>query len=161
MKIVQVKTAALVPYARNARTHSEAQVKQIAASIVEFGFLNPILLADDNTIIAGHGRVMAALSLGIVKVPCVYHSHLTEAQRRAYTIADNQIALNAGWDMEMLAEEMGELDADGFDLVVTGFDADEISGHLGKFGPGTLDDQGRLDGKALTKCPECGHEFKT
>ncbi len=122
--------AELIPYARNARTHSEAQVAQIAASIREFGFTNPILIDADRGVIAGHGRLLAARKLGMAEVPTLELSHLTPAQRRAYVLADNKLALNAGWDEDLLRIELGELQADGFDLALTGFDLDEITGYL-------------------------------
>lgn len=122
-----VSVDSLIPYARNSRTHSDAQVAQIAASIKEFGFLNPVIIDGENGIIAGHGRLMAAQKLGMAEVPVVEASHLTEAQKRAYVIADNKLALNAGWDEEMLAIELGELGELGFDLDLTGFDEDEIA----------------------------------
>jgi len=112
---------------RNARTHSEAQVAQIAASIREFGFLSPILVAEDNTILAGHGRLAAALKLGLKKVPCVKENHLTETQKRAYIIADNKLSLNAGWDSELLAVELSELEGADFNLDLLGFDEAELS----------------------------------
>ena len=118
----------LIPYVRNARTHSEAQVSQIAASIREFGFLSPILVAEDNTILAGHGRLAAALKLGLKKVPCVKENHLTETQKRAYIIADNKLSLNAGWDSELLAVELSELEGADFNLDLLGFDEAELSG---------------------------------
>lgn len=115
----------LLPYARNSRTHSDSQVAQIAASIREFGFTNPVLVRDDGTIVAGHGRVMAARQLGLERAPCIRMSHLTEAQARAYVIADNQLALNAGWDEEILASELRALMEDGCDGELLGFaDAD-------------------------------------
>lgn len=117
----------LIPYVRNARTHSEAQVSQIAASIREFGFLSPILVAEDNTILAGHGRLAAALKLGLKKVPCVKENHLTETQKRAYIIADNKLSLNAGWDSELLAVELSELEGTDFNLDLLGFDEAELS----------------------------------
>lgn len=117
----------LIPYVRNARTHSEAQVVQIAASIREFGFLSPILVAEDNTILAGHGRLAAALKLGLKKVPCVKENHLTETQKRAYIIADNKLSLNAGWDSELLAVELSELEGADFNLDLLGFDEAELS----------------------------------
>jgi DNA modification methylase len=121
----------LIPYARNSRTHSKDQVAQIAASIREFGWTNPILVDGDGTIIAGHGRVMAARKLGETEVPCIELGHLTEAQKRAYVIADNQLALNAGWDAEMLKVEIAELvDAD-FDLGLLGFDDAMLAGLTG------------------------------
>jgi len=119
--IVRVRVDSLIPYARNARTHSDEQVAKIAASIREFGFNNPILLRDDNTIIAGHGRVLAARKLGIEEVPCIYLSHLTETQARAYTLADNQLANLAGWDSELLSLELEELGAAGVDPGLLGF----------------------------------------
>jgi len=130
-EIRHVQTENLIPYAKNARTHTDAQVAQIAASIREFGFVNPVLLKDDNTIIAGHGRVMAARKLGLDTVPAVYLSHLTDTQARAYVIADNKLALNAGWDDELLNLELGDLADEGFDLDLTGFDVGEIEGLAG------------------------------
>ena len=117
----------LIPYIRNARTHSESQIAQIAASIKEFGFLSPILIAEDNTILAGHGRLAAARKLGLKQVPCVKESHLTETQRRAYIIADNKLSLNAGWDDEMLAIELSELQGADFELELLGFDESELA----------------------------------
>ena len=117
----------LIPYARNSRTHSDEQVTQIASSIKEFGFTNPVLIDADGGIIAGHGRVMAAKKLKMESVPVVVLSHMTEAQRRAYVIADNKLALNAGWDDEMLRVEFQELQDLGFDVELTGFSMDEIN----------------------------------
>lgn len=125
--IKRVKTVDLIPYARNSRTHSDEQVNQIASSIKEFGFLNPIIIDGDNGIIAGHGRVMAASKLHIKELPCVDASHLSETQRRAYVIADNKLALNSGWDIDMLRVEFDELQEAGFDLELTGFSMDEIA----------------------------------
>jgi ParB-like chromosome segregation protein Spo0J len=116
----------LVPYARNSRTHSDAQVSQIAASIKEFGFTNPVLIDEDGGIIAGHGRILAAQHLKIEEVPAIVLSHLTDIQKKAYIIADNKLALNAGWDDELLRLEFDELDSAGFDLDLTGFSLDEI-----------------------------------
>ena len=120
------KVADLTPYARNSRTHSDEQVAQIAASIKEWGFTTPVLIDADGGIIAGHGRVMAAQRLGLEDVPCIIAEGWTEAQKRAYVIADNKLALNAGWDNDMLAVEFGELKELDFDLSLTGFEADEI-----------------------------------
>lgn len=125
-KIEYLHIDALTPYARNTRTHSQEQVEQIAASITEFGFTNPILVDSDGGIIAGHGRVLAARSLGITELPCIRLSHLTDAQKRAYVIADNKLALNAGWDENLLRVELGALGDMGFDLEMTGFSMDEI-----------------------------------
>lgn len=117
----------LKPYERNARTHSAEQVAQIASSIVEFGFTNPILVDSSDGIIAGHGRLQAALELGLSTVPVVVLDHLSDRQRRAYILADNQLALNAGWDLELLRTELQDLVADDFDLSVIGFSDDELS----------------------------------
>ena len=119
--------AELVPYARNARTHSEAQVAQIAASIREFGFTNPILVDGEHGVIAGHGRLLAARQLGMAEVPVIELAHLTPAQKRAYVLADNRLALSAGWDEKMLRIELGDLLAEGFDLSLTGFDDSELA----------------------------------
>ena len=126
MKIETLPTDKLIPYARNTRTHSEAQVSQIAGSIREFGFTNPVLIDAEDGIIAGHGRVMAARKLGLVDVPCIRLAHLSETQKRAYIIADNKLALNAGWDEEMLGLELAELREDDFDLGLLGFDEEEL-----------------------------------
>jgi len=121
---------ALIPYARNSRTHSDAQVAQIAASIKEFGFTNPVLIDEDGGIIAGHGRTLAARKLGLDEVPCLRLAYLSEAQKKAYIIADNKLALNAGWDDEMLKVELSELKDLDFDLSLIGFDADELANLL-------------------------------
>lgn len=119
--------AALIPFARNARTHSDAQIAQIAASIREFGWTNPILVDGDNGIIAGHGRLLAARKLGMASVPVIELSGLNETQKRALIIADNKLALNAGWDTDLLALELADLGDLGFDLSLTGFDDLEIA----------------------------------
>ena len=116
----------LVPYARNARTHSPDQIAQIAASIAEFGFTNPLLIGEDSVIIAGHGRLMAAQRLGLAEVPVIVLAHLNAAQRRALVVADNKIALNAGWDTEILLEQIELIRADGFDIDLVGFSDDEL-----------------------------------
>ena len=117
---------ALLPYARNSRTHSEAQVAQVAASIMEFGWTNPVLVASDGTIIAGHARVLAARKLDMAKVPVIVLGHLSESQRRALVIADNKLALNAGWNEEILSEELQAIEAAGFDIDLVGFSDEEI-----------------------------------
>lgn len=122
-KLEQVDITTLIPYARNARTHSDAQVAQIAASIREFGFNNPILIDADNGIIAGHGRVLAAHKLGLDKAPCLRLGHLTETQKRAYIIADNRLAELSGWDTELLALEIEDLRLEDVNLDLIGFDA--------------------------------------
>ena len=131
--------AELIPYARNARTHSPAQVAQIAASIREFGWTNPILVDGERGVIAGHGRLLAARQLGITEVPTLELSHLTPAQRRAYVLADNRLALSAGWDEDLLRVELAELGADGFDLELTGFNPDEIASFLAEPTSGQTD----------------------
>ena len=129
-------TDRLVPYAKNARTHSPEQVAQIAASIVEFGFVNPILVDSTDGIIAGHGRLLAARKLGLAEVPVVVLGHLSEIQRRAYIIADNQLALNAGWNDELLRVALESLSADGFNLSLVGFSDYELAGILADDEPG-------------------------
>lgn len=131
----------LIPYARNSRTHSDAQVAQIAASIREFGFTNPVLIDAQGGIIAGHGRVLAARKLQLAEVPCIRLGHLTETQKRAYVIADNKLALNAGWDAEALALELQELGDLGFDLDLTGFSEEEIAELLPEELPEGLTDE--------------------
>lgn len=126
LNVQQIELEQLVPYARNARTHSESQVAQIAGSIAEFGFVNPVLVGGDNIIIAGHGRVMAAKKLGLKTVPTIKLDHLTENQRRALVIADNKIAENAGWDEELLRLELQNLADEDFDLDLLGFDDVEL-----------------------------------
>jgi ParB-like chromosome segregation protein Spo0J len=123
-------TERLVPYARNARSHAPEQVAQIAASIVEFGFVNPILVDTNSGIIAGHGRLLAARKLGMLKVPVVVLDHLNETQRRAYILADNKIAENAGWDEELLADEIRALQTEGFDTALAGFSSEELDSLL-------------------------------
>src|SRR5689334_8080249 len=120
----------LIPYARNPRTHSDAQVVQIAASIAEFGFNNPILVDTKAGIIAGHGRLLAARKLQLKEVPVIILDHLSEAQKRAYILADNQLALNAGWDEELLRLELAALESDGFDLDLTGLSDEELAHFL-------------------------------
>ena len=117
----------LIPYARNARTHSKEQIKQLRASLREFGFVNPCIIDKDYNIIAGHGRVMAAKEEGIESVPCVFAEHLTDAQKRAYILADNRLTLNAGWDNEMLSVELSDLQASAFDLSLLGFSDAEMN----------------------------------
>jgi DNA modification methylase len=126
LHIQQYPLERLIPYARNARTHADEQISQIAGSIAEFGFINPILIGEDNVIIAGHGRLMAAQRLGLKTVPVIMLAHLSETQRRALVIADNKIAENAGWDEEMLRIELQALREADFDLDITGFDFEDI-----------------------------------
>lgn len=138
----------LIPYARNARTHSEEQVAQIAASIKEWGWTTPVLIDEDGGIIAGHGRVMAARKLGIEDVPVMIARGWTEAQRRAYVLADNQLAANAGWDMDLLKVEIGDLSVDGFDLDLIGFDDKMLTGLMAE------ETEGLTDADAVPEAPE-------
>lgn len=161
LKLRYVALDALIPYARNSRTHSEEQVAQIAASLKEFGFTNPVLVDGENGIIAGHGRVLAARKLGMSEVPTIDLSHLTEAQRRAYVIADNKLAEAAGWDSGLLSIEVADLTEQGFDVGVLGFTQKELADMLvgPDFSPDAEANQGRLDEKKPITCPSCGHEF--
>ena len=127
MKIQEIEIEKLIPYARNSRIHSDDQVAQIAASIKEFGWTNPILVDGEAGIIAGHGRLAAARKLGLKKIPVIELSHLSPTQKKALIIADNKLALNAGWDNDMLALEFEELNIEGFDLDLLGFDETEIN----------------------------------
>jgi len=133
------KIGALIPFARNSRTHSDEQVAQIAASIREFGWTNPILIDGANGIIAGHGRLAAARKLGLDAVPVIVLDHLSDAQKRALVIADNKLALNAGWDFELLASEIEGLGEDGFDLSLLGFNEDELANLLAEKTEGLVD----------------------
>ena len=126
LKITYKPTADMIPYARNSRTHSDAQIAQLAASIKEFGFRMPILVDGENGIIAGHGRVMAALKLGIAEIPTVDGSDMSDIQKRSYIIADNKIALNAGWDEELLMMEVEDLRSLGADIGLLAFDPSEL-----------------------------------
>lgn len=150
MQIEQIQLATLIPYINNSRTHSDEQVAQIAASIKEFGFNNPVLVDKDNGIIAGHGRVQAARRLGLTEVPCVRLEHLTKTQRKAYIIADNRLALNAGWDNELLTIELNELLADDFALELLGFDPAELKDLLDPVEP----TEGLTDEDAVPEAPE-------
>jgi ParB-like chromosome segregation protein Spo0J len=150
----------LVPYGRNPRTHSEEQVAQIVSSIREFGFTNPILLDGSKGIIAGHGRLLAAKELGLETVPCIDLSHLSEEQKRAYIIADNKLALNAGWDEELLRLELSELKELGADLELTGFNPMELADiTLGKDVEFKEYDESASDDVQMATCPKCGHTF--
>lgn len=148
-QIEYIKTEKLIPYARNSRTHSDEQVHQIMGSIKEFGFTNPVLVDGDGVIIAGHGRTMAAQRLGMKEVPCLRLAHLTEAQKRAYVIADNKLALNAGWDDAMLALELRNLRDEDFDLSLTGFDDAELAALLAEAVA-----EGLVDEDAVPEAPE-------
>lgn len=140
-KIEQRAVEKLIPYARNSRTHSDAQVAQIAASIKEWGWTTPILIDETEQVIAGHGRLMAARKLGMAEVPVIVAAGWTDAQKRAYVIADNKLALNAGWDESLLALEFGELEGLGFDVELTGFSAEEIAALMPEEVPAALTDE--------------------
>jgi DNA modification methylase len=142
----------LIPYARNARTHSAEQVAQIAASIAEFGFVNPVLIGPDNVIIAGHARLLAARKLGMTEVPVIVLEHLTETQRRALVLADNRLALNAGWDEEMLRVELASLEQDDFNLDLIGFSSEELEALLVEPEPEGFG--GRTDEDSVPEAPE-------
>jgi hypothetical protein len=162
MKIVQKPVDKLIPYINNSRTHSDEQVAQIAASIKEFGWTNPILVDGENGIIAGHGRLMAARKLGYTEVPTIELKDLTETQRKAYIIADNKLALNADWDKDILKIEFGALDAAGFNLELTGFTGDDLTEAM--FGKDFVlqhpEEFKEVDEIELEKkCPRCGFEF--
>lgn len=142
LKHSEIQVSKLIPYARNSRTHTDDQIKKVAASIKEFGFLNPVITDGDNGIIAGHCRVQAAELLGMDKVPCVEAGHLTKAQRQAYVIADNKLALDAGWNEEMLRIELTELHTElDFDIEITGFTLDDLNAMIGDEAGGWLTDE--------------------
>lgn len=157
----------LRPYERNARTHSDEQIERIAASIVEFGFTNPILVDENDGIIAGHGRLDAAKRLGLAEVPVIVLTHLTDAQRRAYILADNKLAELAGWDEDLLAAELAELQLDDIDLEVIGFSDDELRELLPDADASAGDDAEppesfeNYDDDIETdyRCPSCGYEW--
>ena len=149
MQVEQLKVGDLIPYVNNSRTHSDEQVMQVASSIKEFGFTNPILIDDDGGIIAGHGRLMAAKKLGLAMVPCIRLGHLSEAQRKAYVIADNQLALNSGWDLDSLKLEIDRLGELDFDIELLGFDDDFLTSLMIEE-PG----EGLTDEDAVPEAPE-------
>jgi len=162
IKLQQVKTADLIPFAGNSRQHSDAQIAQIAASIREFGFLAPIIADDDNTVIAGHGRLLAADKLGLPKVPVVRASHLTPAQRRAYVIADNKLSDNSSFEIDQLMIEFQQLTEMDFDLELTGFTRKELDKMIdGSVFPDSPDEFPEDDGGDNTHvCPSCGYEWR-
>lgn len=157
----------LIPYERNARTHSPEQVAQIAASIQEFGFTNPILVDSDDGILAGHGRLAAAKDLALDQVPVIVLDHLSPAQRRAYVLADNKLALNARWDEELLQQELAKLQIEDFNLDVIGFSEEEIAKLLDPEGidKAVKEYEGAEEfgedefSEFEHKCPRCGFEF--
>lgn len=163
-QLEHLATADLIPYARNARTHSPSQVAGIAGSIREFGFNNPVLIDKDNGIIAGHGRVLAAQQLGLATVPCLRLGHLTKTQRKAYILADNRLAELAGWDTEMLALEIADLRLDDVNLELLGFDEDGLRDLLGVADSDTAippNEFQEMDEDINTdhECPKCGYRW--
>jgi ParB-like chromosome segregation protein Spo0J len=162
-KIERKKVDDLIPYARNARTHSDEQVAQLAASIKEWGWTTPVLVDEGGEIIAGHGRVMAARKLNIDEIPTMTATGWTKAQKQAYILADNKLPLNADWDMGLLKVEMQDLDSEKFDLSMTGFDMDEISVLF------EIDNFKEIEGvkefqeegfqEFQHQCPKCGFDF--
>lgn len=157
-----METGLLTPYAKNARTHSREQVGQIAASIREFGWMNPVIVDASDNIIAGHGRVLAAKRLGLRTVPVIRVTHLTATQRRAYVLADNRLAEAAGWDDELLRVEVQELTDAGFNVELAGFDAEEIEAILAGEDPPAPKTrrQNAADSARVVTCPKCSHEFR-
>ena len=157
------KVEDLIPYVNNSRKHSDEQIAQISASIKEFGWTNPILIDETNSIIAGHGRLMAARKLKMDEVPTIELDHLTDTQRKALVIADNKLALNADWDTTLLTIELDELLKDGFALDILGFNEQEIKTIMSdvNFDAGSEEDQGKLDqlDPKWICCPHCGKEF--
>ena len=162
-KVERWKIEKLVPYARNARTHSDEQIGQIAASIKEWGWTTPVLVDEQGSIIAGHGRTLAAQRLQMTEVPVMVAKGWSEAKKRAYVLADNKLALNAGWDNEMLALELGEIGDLGFDLDLTGFSAGEITGltfqEKDLYPDSSTQEIDPDDYKMGHQCPKCGFEF--
>lgn len=166
-KVERRPVASLIYSARNSRTHSDAQIDQIAASIREWGFTNPILIDEDSTIIAGHGRAMASKRLGLTEVPTITARGWSDAQKRAYIIADNKLSLNSGWNEELLALELSALDDDGFNLELVGFDAAELDDLFSRNsddptdgGPGGDVGDGDMEElPAECRCPKCGFTF--
>jgi ParB family transcriptional regulator, chromosome partitioning protein len=165
LEVAYIATTDLIPYANNPRTHSEQQVAQVAASIQEFGFNNPILIDEHNSIIAGHGRLAAAQKLNMSTVPTILLEGLSEAQRKAYVIADNKLTENGGWDYDLLAVEIDRLKELDIDVNLTGFGIEELQVITQDvdFEPAGEDEQGKLDelDPKWIDCPHCGKEFDT
>ena len=160
MQIEKLKTSDLVPYARNPREHSEKQVAQIAASIREFGFNNPVLVNSENTVIAGHGRLEAARLLKIDEVPCVRLEHLTPTQAKAYGIIDNQLTINSDWDNELLRLEIEDLKIEGMDMDLLGFDDSEMADlFIPESANGKEFDESCAGKVEFIECPECHHKW--
>ncbi|HBE9093204.1 ParB/Srx family N-terminal domain-containing protein [Serratia fonticola] len=157
LAIVYKSLNSMMVYARNARTHSTEQVEKIIGSIKKYGWTNPILIDESGEVIAGHGRLLAAEKIGFDPVPTITLFGLTDAEKKAYRLADNKLPLDAGWDNDLLTMELGDLLAEGFDLTLTGFSAEEIDNMLNvDFSPGDEGDQGKLDQLEEKLCPHCG-----
>jgi len=156
------KVDELVPYARNSRTHTAEQIAQVAASMREWGWTIPVLVDEAGTILAGHCRIAAARLLGFSEVPTMTADGWSDAQKQAYVIADNKLALNAGWDADLLRIELGSIATHEFDLTLLGFEEADLSLAMADphFEPGEMGEQARLDQKALVTCPDCGHQFE-
>jgi len=161
LEVVMLPVLDLEPYARNARTHSDEQVKALAESIKTFGFTNPVLTHSSGRIIAGHGRVLAAKKAGLDQVPCIVLGHLTDAMVRAYTIADNQLASMAGWDYDVLAVEIDALREEDFDISSLGFTKEQLDEMLGSpnMPPEAPEEKPKKPESDTTICPKCHHEF--
>ena len=163
-KIEMAPIDSLKPYKKNSRSHSESQIDKIVASITEFGFTNPILIDGNKQIIAGHGRVLAGKKMGLTEVPVISLDYLSEAQKRAYVIADNKIALDSDWDFGLLASELQAITDDGFDIELTGFSTDELDSLMKSLEPKeTKDTASELDLDSFDdfqhECPKCGFEW--
>ncbi|OKP16745.1 ParB/Srx family N-terminal domain-containing protein [Serratia fonticola] len=157
LAIVYKSLNSMMVYAKNARTHSMEQVEKIIGSIKKYGWTNPILIDESGEVIAGHGRLLAAEKIGFDPVPTITLFGLTDAEKKAYRLADNKLPLDAGWDNDLLTMELGDLLAEGFDLTLTGFSAEEIDNMLNvDFSPGDEGDQGKLDQLEEKLCPHCG-----
>jgi hypothetical protein len=164
--IEHISTEKLLSYDKNARTHSAEQVEQLAKAITRWGFTNPVLIDESNTLIAGHGRVMAAKSLGMATVPAVRIFNLSDSERRALVLADNKLAMNSGWDWDILKDELAALSKEGFDMAITGFDEEEVSvlDHGGdQLFDSAFDEEHEYvknaGKKKEIKCPHCKKKF--
>ncbi len=159
-QVVAVKIGDLKPFGKNSRTHSEQQIQQIMDSLREFGWTNPVLIDPQNGVIAGHARLEAAKRLQLTEIPCIVLAGLTETQKRAYVIADNKLALNAGWDEELLRLELLDLKDLDFDLDVIGFNAEELADiTFGRDVDQPEYDESAADDVKMVTCPKCGHSF--
>jgi ParB-like chromosome segregation protein Spo0J len=160
LQIITVKLDDLMPYKNNARTHTEEQIGQIVESVKEFGWTNPVLIDPKMGVIAGHARLEAAKQMGMEEVPCIVLAGLTEAQKRAYLIADNKLAMNSGWDEKLLAMEFADLKNLGFNLDLLGFDASELADiTLGKEVNQPEFDESVAETVFMVTCPKCGNSF--